>query len=234
MSGSMLLILRPTSAETERVGFRSSSLPPPVRSNWVTQRTFSCRTWSSRDGDGEPEAQTSITKCDNEKKAAIEAGIEDARALTERALTALGRMMPFFEEDTALKANFGKPSSEQRELIKKRYEHVRDTLGKKVIRCTGCKAKKKGEHTCAQTTVSGSKIFICPPFGTTTCPAGPTILHEAAHNAGASKDVKPGAGGYPPRDAENNAYSYEQFPVDIRKGPPEVELKQRRPKEPIP
>jgi len=54
-----------------------------------------------------------------------------------------------------------------------------------------------------------------------------TILHEAAHNAGASKDIDKD-GGYPPKDSENNAYSYEYFAVDVAKEPPKVELPPRK------
>jgi len=52
-------------------------------------------------------------------------------------------------------------------------------------------------------------------------------LHEAAHNAGASKDIDIDEK-YPPKNAEKNAYSYEYFAVDLRKGPPEVKLPPRK------
>jgi hypothetical protein len=222
--------------------------PAPASVAWRSPAFTSTTAWSNRnvqgsllsqrlrprEGEGGPEPQTTITACDVDKKEAVEKGIEAARSLAERALTALAREFPLSFEASALRANFGSLSSDQTKTITGRYEHVRDTLSSKTITCTRCKAKKKGEHTCAEGAVSGSKILICPPFGTTACPAGPTMLHEAAHNAGAANDVKPGTSGYPPADSEDNAYSYEQFPVDVLKGPPTFELKKGKPKEPVP
>ena len=53
-------------------------------------------------------------------------------------------------------------------------------------------------------------------FGSLGCPPAITILHEAAHNAGATGDIDKD-GSYPPPNAEDNSYSYEHFVEDLKK-----------------
>ena len=101
------------------------------------------------------------------------------------------------------------------------------------IRCDECKPPKDTPepHLCGQAPCPGNEIILCPPFGVldikskhrkgrpkSSCPPGPTILHEAAHNAGACSDIKSGAPNYPPSNAEDNAYSYENYAVAVAAG----------------
>jgi hypothetical protein len=84
---------------------------------------------------------------------------------------------------------------------------------------------------CGQTSCPGSEIKLFPDFGKEVCPAGPVILHEAAHNAEACDDIDKGKS-YPPTSAENNAYSYEYFALAIAAGYKSPELGTRKPSAP--
>lgn len=79
-------------------------------------------------------------------------------------------------------------------------------------------------HICGYAPCSGNTIFLCPivfaksnkkskgqAASGQSCPLAKTIIHEAAHNAGACQDVMPGSSNYPPLNAEDNAWSYEMF-----------------------
>ena len=81
---------------------------------------------------------------------------------------------------------------------------------------------------CGQAACPGSNITLFPIFGKETCPAGPVMLHEAIHNAGACDDIDKGKS-YPPAHSENNAYSYEYFALDVSGGYKTPDLGKRRP-----
>ncbi len=66
-------------------------------------------------------------------------------------------------------------------------------------------------------TIIERAITVFPDFGKEVCLAGPVILHEAAHSAGACDDINKGKS-YPPASAENNAYSCEYFASDVVAG----------------
>ncbi len=80
-----------------------------------------------------------------------------------------------------------------------------------------CKLKSKGKAACALGSGGRNEIFMCPDFGLSNCIPRLTMIHEAAHNAGANLDVDEGPG-YPPKDSECNPYSYEYFCRDIGQG----------------
>jgi hypothetical protein len=113
-----------------------------------------------------------------------------------------------------------------KELSKKIYDRMFSNLDHTIFRCDLCddKWQPTGEtspdvtHDCARAPCPGSEIILCPSFGKAGCPGGPTILHEAAHNAGACDDIQQGSANYPPGNAENNAYSYENFAVEFDSG----------------
>lgn len=199
-----------------------------VPGNQMIQRALLAGRTAGRDGEEkEPEAASTISGCDTDRSKTIKDGIRGAKTLAGVALTALGRAFMLTHDDKAFRDNFGSVSGDRQKTIITRYTHAKDTLDGKIIACSKCKKKKKGVHLCAEGIVSGSKIWICPPFGNKACPPSATMLHEAAHNAGAPDDILPRSSGYPPAKSEDNAFSYEQFAVDVLKGPPEVELKRR-------
>jgi hypothetical protein len=160
--------------------------------------------------------------CNKDQQSAIEEAIKQAEGLASRALQALERDFPLTGESTAMKANFGDPSDKQKATIIERYKQIQANLGSKTYTCEkkGEKAKEGKElvDLCAKASCPGSKITVFPDFGKETCPAGPVILHEAAHNAGACDDHDKGKA-YPPARPENNAYSYEYFASDVAAGP---------------
>jgi hypothetical protein len=169
------------------------------------------------------EKEPTFKGCSKEKKDLILKGVEGAKKLADKALKALKRDIPMSWEEKAFKGHFGSVSGDQKKTIISRFENIQATLGMKEIVCTPKCKGKGGTDLCAWAETPGSRIFISPNFGTASCDPGQTILHEASHNAGAKKDVDKD-GGYPPKDSEKNAYSYEYFPVDVAKGPPKVEL----------
>ena len=149
---------------------------------------------------------------EDEREQLILTAIEDAKGLAQKGIASVGR----FLYASALKDNFGDVSDDQKEAIKTRYQNIIDNLDNKTFDCTTKCKKRKGTDLCAEAEIPGSKIIICHEFGTPVCPSGPVALHEAAHNDGANGDVDRGKG-YPPRDAVNNAYSYEYFIADVFK-----------------
>jgi hypothetical protein len=163
--------------------------------------------------------KVTITGCE-EKSSLILEGIEDSRKLTGRALRALETLRSY--EIAAIRSNFGSISEEQKATIISRYKRIRSTLDSKTIECLSeCEGKKS--DNCAVAKCPGNKISLCPLFGGPKCNSGPVILHEAAHNAGACGDIDKD-GDYPPRNAENNAYSYEYFALDVAEGPPKPKI----------
>lgn len=173
-----------------------------------------------------PEETLVMKNCSVKITEQIAMGIVEAKQMSALALVALKRDIPMTYENKALRENFGPLDSDARRTVVSRYENIQATLENKEIECKS-KCPKKGTDLCAQAEIPGKKIFICPNFGTTGCAPGPTMLHEAAHNAGAKDDVDKGDK-YPPKNAENNAYAYEYFPQDLRKGPPEVKLRPKK------
>jgi hypothetical protein len=148
---------------------------------------------------------------------------------------AFDREYPFGYEQTAMRAHFGSLSSDRKSTIIERYKHIRSNVGSKTYTCAK-KSKKVAEggevvDLCGQASCPGSKITLFPEFGKETCPAGPVVLHEAVHNAGACDDMDKG-GNYPPANAENNAYSYEYFALDVAAGYKTPELGKRKPTAP--
>ena len=159
----------------------------------------------------------------NDRKDEIEPAVEEAGELAASAVAILEKFMLLSNEKGALDKNFGSPSSEQKKTILKRFKHISTTLDSKEIECNNECPQRNRTLLCAQGEISGNKIIICPRFGSEGCIPGPTILHEAAHNAGAANDIDKGSS-YPPADAENNAYSYEYFILDALKGPAPIDL----------
>ena len=148
----------------------------------------------------------------DEREQLILQAIEDSKKLAKIGLASLDRIR-FMK---ALRDNFGDLSDDQKKKVADRYQAIIDTLDNKTFECTKKCKKKKGTHLCAQGETPGSKIVICPEFAKESCPPDFTLLHEAAHNDGAGDDVDRGKG-YPPKNAVDNAYSYENFVADVMK-----------------
>lgn len=88
------------------------------------------------------------------------------------------------------------------------------------LKCRLCKEKRETTgvgvpHIYSHASCLGKEIILCPPFRSKSCPPVLTILHEAAHNVGACNEIDRGKG--PPKNAYNNAYSYENFAVELEK-----------------
>ena len=173
--------------------------------------------------------------CDEDHQSRINEAIKQADGLASRALQAFEREWPLSYEMSAMKTHFGTLGSDQRSTIIERYKHIKANLGSKTYTCEkrGKKVRAGNEvvDLCGQAPCPGSKITLFPDFGRDTCPAGPVILHEAAHNAEACDDINKGER-YPPTSAEDNAYSYEYFALDVATGYKTPELGKRRPSAP--
>ena len=170
-----------------------------------------------------------------DRMAVIEGAIKEAETLAARAVNALEREYPLTYEDAAMRANFGSLASDQKSTIIERYKHVMTTLTGKTYTCAkDDKKTNEGNNVvdiCGQAACPGSNITLFPIFGKETCPAGPVMLHEALHNAGACDDINKG-NRYPPANSENNAYSYEYFALDVTGGYKTPELGKRKPSVP--
>jgi hypothetical protein len=177
-----------------------------------------------------PEAK--IVGCDKDWLVVVQDAIKAAASLASRACQAFERDYPYGYEQTAMTANFGSLGGDQKSKIIERYKHVLSHLNGKTYTCAKTKKTAKEGNTvvdyCAEALCPGDAVTIFPDFGKETCPAGPVMLHEAIHNAGACEDVNKGAK-YPPSGSEDNAYSYEYFALDVAAGYKTPELKKRQP-----
>lgn len=164
-----------------------------------------------------------------EKEETLSAAIDEAKILASMALSALkGERLESIEKEhvqTALKNHFGDVTDKQKTTITERYASIHDTLDSKKITCVDREKKEKKKAICAEAPIHSQKISIFLHFWRDACGSkGEMMLHEAAHNAGAKDDIHLDEG-YPPKaHAEDNAYSYQFFAVDVRKGPPRVRL----------
>lgn len=166
--------------------------------------------------------------CTQAQKEVIARGVADGTALADEAATAMGRIT-YPGRGAALKKHFGDVTSGQEEAIRGRYERIRDALAGRVTVCLDhCIRSTKHKIECARGQISGNLIQICPDFGGKACDPGVTMLHEAVHNDGARGDIDTD-GDYPPKkNPEDNAYSYENFALGIRKGPQEFKLRPKK------
>ena len=185
----------------------------------------------------EKKPATKIVGCGKDQPK-IEDAIKEAEALANRAVYVFERDYPLSHEVSAMQTHFGKKlANEQKSKIVERYKHVLSSLGNKTYTCAqaGSKTKEGDERVdpCAKASCPGSNIVLLPDFGKETCPAGPVMLHEAIHNAGACDDINKGQTAYPPDRSEDNAYSYEYFAAAVLAGPTApTKLKERDPKAP--
>lgn len=170
--------------------------------------------------------------CDKDRLPLVQDAIKQAEALATRAVRAFEREYPLTHESAAMTAHFGKIGSDQKSTIVDRYKHVIANLGNKTYTCARDNRRvREGNEvvdTCGQAMCPGSAITLFPAFGSETCPAGPVMLHEAIHNAGACDDINKG-GSYPPSSSEDNAYSYEYFALDVTAERKTPELGKRKP-----
>jgi uncharacterized protein DUF4157 len=159
----------------------------------------------------------------------LSSAIDEAKTLASMALSALkGERLEAIEKEhvqKALKDHFGDVTDRQKTTITERYANINDTLGSKEITCKNKEKKEKKKAICAEAPIKSQKITIFLHFWKDACGSkGEMLLHEAAHNAGAKDDIHQDEG-YPPKaNAEDNAYSYQFFAVEVRKGPPRVQL----------
>ncbi len=168
-----------------------------------------------------------FTNC-KKREETLSSAIDDAKKLASMALSALkGERLEAIEKEhvqKALKDNFGDVTDKQKTTISERYANMNDTLGSKKITCVNKEKKEKKKSICAEAPINSEKIVIFLHFWRDGCGSkGEMLLHEAAHNAGAKDDIHSDEG-YPPANAEDNAYSYQLFAVDVKKGPPRVRL----------
>ncbi|RKY26266.1 MAG: hypothetical protein DRP61_06140, partial [Candidatus Omnitrophota bacterium] len=119
----------------------------------------------------------------------------------------------------ALTRHFGTPNAGQIRTIISRYEFIQRRLPMdRWYICNTPHACRTGEDAYAWCP-GGPYIHICPSFFTPGTNRPATLIHEAAHIAGACDDVYVGDAGYPPTNAQNNADSYAFFAWDIRARP---------------
>ena len=202
-------------------------IQPKLKLNDHTDSSILYRKTESEEADTSEEKEPTFKSCSESKQKIIKKGIEEAKNLVNNAPGALKRDMPLIMDGKALKANFGPNADKKKKIIISRYENIKTTLNSKEITCKAKCKKDEATDLCAQAESPGKKIYICPNFGSSTCKPGPTIVHESAHNAGATKDIDKD-GKYPPKDSENNAYPFEYFPVDLAKGILEIKLRPRK------
>jgi hypothetical protein len=161
------------------------------------------------------------------KEETLNSASDEAKKLAGRALSALkGERVEATEKEylqTALRNNFGDVTDKQKTTIIERYANINDTLDSKEITCINKEKKEKKKTICAEAPVNSNEISLYLHFWRDGCGSkGEMMLHEAAHNAGAKDDIHKDEG-YPPKShAEDNAYSYQYFAVDVQKGPPRV------------
>ena len=126
-------------------------------------------------------------------------------------------------------AHFG--GRDESDTIIQKYKAVIDNAEKKAYKCVKS-TKPKQKHLCAQGECPGKSVLVLPQFAGKACPAGPTILHEAIHNAGACGDIDRDGKKYPPSKSEDNAWSYEYFASEVDAGAPTPKLPDGTPKAP--
>jgi len=184
----------------------------------------------------EQKPATKLAGCDTDKQSKITEAIKQAIGLASRAVQAFEREFPLSFELSAMRDHFGSLGSDQKTTIIDRYKHIKDSVGSKTYTCEKkgkkVKAGKEVVDLCGQAPCPGNEITLFPDFGKEVCPAGPVILHEAAHNAGACDDIDRGKS-YPPTSAEDNAYSYEYFALAVAGDYKTPELGKRKPTAPV-
>ncbi len=202
----------------------------------VLQQTGGGSAVLQRQPDKGEEPAVKTVGCDKDRVSVVEEAIKTAGALATRAVQAFEREYAMTAEAAAMRAHFGPLSSDQKATIIARYKHVIENLARKTYTCAKDNRRvREGTDvvdTCGQAACPGSAITLYPVFGSKTCPAGPVMLHEAIHNAGACNDVNKGNARYPPSSSEDNAYSYEYFALDVAAGYKTPELGKRRPNVP--
>jgi len=170
--------------------------------------------------------------CDKDQQGKVGEAAKQAVGLASRAVQAFEREFPLSYELSAMREHFGSLGSDQKSTIIERYKHIQTNVGSKTYTCAkkGKKVKSGKEvvDLCGRAPCPGNEITLYPDFGKAVCPAGPVILHEAAHNAGACDDIDKGKS-YPPASAEDNAYSYEYFALAVAGGYKPPELGKRKP-----
>jgi hypothetical protein len=219
--------------EADRVAAQVLSASGPAHVTGARPRVERAGTALQRRPDDKKKSESKTAPCDEDL---LKRAKEHATQLARRAIVALEREFPLSYESRAISAHFGRLSSDQKTKVIERYKHVIDHLDGKKIRCSSdAKKTRDGDKVtdlCAQASCPGSEIVLFADFGKEVCPAGPVLLHEALHNAGACDDIDRGSKAYPPSAPEDNPYSYEYFAIDVSAGYKEPELGKRRPQAP--
>jgi Domain of unknown function (DUF4157) len=176
-----------------------------------------------------------FASCSADQEKTLVAAIAESKGFATRALQAFTREYPLSYEATAMRDHFGSLASDQKTTIVQRYKDVLANVDGKSYTCARTAKKVTAGSAivdlCGQAQCPGSAITLFPVFGTATCPAGPVLLHEALHNAGACDDIDKGTR-YPPSSSEDNAYSYEYFALAVAGGLKTPELGKRKPQAP--
>jgi hypothetical protein len=176
----------------------------------------------------QPQGNPQATKvnCDPAKTATLDTDLKNAEKLAQGALDAIAAsdFRPFVRQ--AFARHFGQAAEDHRGAIVARYTNILNTLSQKEITCAERCEKRSGLDTlCAIGYENSNRIKICPDYWTAGfCKTYSTLLHEAVHNDGGLLDVKMTDKGYPPVNAQDNAYSYEYFAVDFEKPKEEANI----------
>ena len=213
-AGALVASERPA-AVASRVGADFSRVPIHTRARPTAGRAPNAELLLRQKAD-KPAKSSDIVACKEDQQTKLRDGIAAGQRLASNAAAALERLVPPLGTDTALTANFG-PDAD-RASIRSRFADigtVLDGLDADKVTCKKTCKDKKGADFCAEGTVGGPGIFLCSAFTGAGCPAGPVMLHEAAHNTGAGGDFDRRGGKYSPKNPEENAYSYEYFALDL-------------------
>jgi hypothetical protein len=144
-------------------------------------------------------------------------------ALNQLEALLRGDRTPMFVRPS-LNFHFSRPGRRRIQLIRNVYRLIvrRLNRGTRIYHCNtersdpclrcGGRAEPGGIIACSFCPSTTDFTRICPVFFTTDeTERAITLVHEAAHAAGACGDAPPWRPGYPGRNPANNAFSYEGF-----------------------
>lgn len=144
---------------------------------------------------GQPSNQSplDIQNFNEEETARIETAFTDARNMASIAIRYLNKEMGDAlsvrqTKHLALVNTFGQATQD----ILDRYVSIKNSaLVTNEVRPSPSCASNDEEYHFARGEIGNNKIFICPDFHLSVCDHASTILHEAAHNAGAIHGSNP-------------------------------------------
>jgi hypothetical protein len=185
------------------------------------------------------DCKTKVKGHEDANEIALTQAIKGAGDLTGAAIDRLsGLIEADIEAKKAFEANFGEATDDRVKAVLKVYGEIKKSIDGKTIVCDAKCAQRNTDSVVCANAAPGDTITVCPEFFIDPCKGSqPAILlHEAAHNASAmgnqDKDNKKAKKkSYPPKDGENNAYSYQHFAEDIQNKTFDSKPVMNRPKE---